>query len=191
MTDTHEVTRLLKRWNDGDAESGQRLVALVYDELRRIAGGYLKGERSGHTLQPTALVHEAYFRLVDHQEIQWQDRSHFFAISAQVMRRILVDHARGRHAAKRGGKQSAIPLESMGEVAVSETTDLVALDDALAELARLDPTKAKLVELRFFGGLSIEETGEVLGVSRATVVRQWRLAKAWIHSHLTKQDGTD
>lgn len=180
-----EVTRLLKLWSDGDQDSVAELVPLVYGELRRIAAVYLNGERSDHTLQPTALVHEAYFRLVKHHEMRWQDRAHFFAIAARTMRRILVDHARGQRSAKRGGPQRAISLEVAGDVAKKVQPDLVALDDALKDLQEMDLEKAKIVELRYFAGLSIEETAQVIGRSRATVIRQWRMAKAWIHSQLT------
>lgn len=182
---TAEVTDLLKAWNEGDRSSIERLVPVVYGELRRIAGAYLNGERTGHTLQPTALVHEAYFRLVKHHDMRWQDRSHFFAIAARTMRRILVDHARGRRTAKRGGPAPLVSLEVAGEVALDDAPDLVALDDALRDLQVMDPDKARIVELRFFAGLSIEETGEVIGCSRATVIRQWRMAKAWLHAQLT------
>lgn len=181
---TAEVTLLLKSWSDGDRRSVEDLVPLVYDELRRMAAAYLSGERTGHTLQPTALVHEAYFRLVNHNEMRWQDRSHFFAIAARTMRRILVDHARGHRSAKRGGPKSALSLEVVGDLGKGEEPDLVALDDALKDLQEMDPDKAKLVELRFFGGLSIDETAQIVGCSRATVIRQWRMAKAWLHSQL-------
>ena len=185
---SHDVTQLLKSWSDGNQESVEVLVPLVYDELRRMAAVYLHGERTGHTLQPTALVHEAYFRLVQHDKMRWQDRAHFFAIAARTMRRILVDHARSHRSAKRGGSQSAVSLEVAGDQAKPLEPDMVALDDALKDLASMDPDKAKLVELRYFGGLSIEETAQVMECSRATVIRQWRMAKAWIHSQLSADD---
>lgn len=183
-----EVTQLLKAWSDGNRDSVEELVPLVYDEMRRMAAVYLSGERTGHTLQPTALVHEAYFRLVNHNDMRWQDRSHFFAIAARTMRRILVDHARGQRSAKRGGAHSPVSLELVGDQAKAVEPDLVALDDALQDLGAMDPDKAKIVELRFFGGLSIEETAQVMDCSRATIIRQWRMAKAWIHSQMTQLD---
>lgn len=184
-TPSHDVTQLLKSWSDGNQESVEALVPLVYDEMRRMAAVYLHGERTGHTLQPTALVHEAYFRLVQHDKMRWQDRAHFFAIAARTMRRILVDHARGQRSAKRGGPQPAISLDVAGDQAKPLEPDMVALDDTLKDLASMDPDKAKIVELRYFGGLSIEETAQVMDCSRATIIRQWRMAKAWIHSQLS------
>ena len=179
-----DVTQLLIAWSQGDRDSAERLVPLIYDELRQLAARYLARERAEHTLQPTALVHEAYMRLVDLRHVQWQDRTHFFAIAAQAMRRLLVDHARKHRSAKRGGPIRRLSLEEVSEVAASRAPDLVALDEALDGLAEIDPTKASIVELRFFGGLSNQEAAEVMGCSRSTVVRQWRMAKAWLHSEL-------
>ncbi len=181
-----DITQLLLEWSDGDQESMERLVPLVYNELRRIASRYLTGERSDHSLQPSDVVHEAYFRLVDQNAVRWRNRGHFFAIAAQTMRRILVDHARMHKYAKRGGGKPRLSIDLVGEPAIERPSDLVALDDALTSLSDFDPAKAKIVELRFFGGLSIDETADVVGTSRATVVRQWRMAKAWLHREFTR-----
>jgi len=178
-----DVTVLLKAWSDGDRGALDRLTPLVYEELRRLARRYLRRERTGHSLQTTLLVNEAYVRLVDYKRMQWQDRAHFFAVSAQLMRRILVEHAR-RHNLKRGGGLQHVSLEEAGEVGGGRTTDLVALDDAMNALARLDPRKAQVVEMRFFGGLSVEETAEVLKVSTITVMRDWNTARAWLFREL-------
>ena len=185
----HEVTELLHSWSSGNETAIDRLVPLVYDELRRMAQRYLSGERENHTLQPTALVNEAYLRLVHHDRMGWQDRAHFFAIAARTMRRILVDHARKRSSVKRGGAQQPMALEVVGDVAEERRADLIALDDALKDLATIDPVKAKLVELRFFGGLSIEEAAVAMEASATTLKRQWRMAKAWIHRHLLAAEG--
>lgn len=178
------VTRLLLEWSNGDQAALDQLMPLVYDELRQVARQYLRHERPGHTLQPTALAHEAYLKLVDQQRVRWQNRAHFFAVAAQLIRRILVDHARSHAAAKRGGGLRAVTLEAMLEPSVNRELNLVALDDALAQLATLNPRQARLVEVRFFGGLNVDETAEVLGVSSATVKREWRTAKAWLHREL-------
>lgn len=166
-------------------------MSLVYDELHKIATQYLRKERSDHTLQPTALVHEAYLKLVDISDITWQDRAHFFAVSSQVMRHILVDYARARETEKRGGEIQKITLDealiSSGELAKTPDIDLLALDDALRQLATFDPQQSRIVELRFFGGLTIEETADVLQISPATIKREWSLAKAWLHKTLTKK----
>ena len=184
-----EVTTLLKAWSDGDQTALDKLTPIVYNELHRLAGRYMKGERPGHSLQTTALVNEAYVRLVDYKRMQWQHRAHFFAVSAQLLRRILVEHAR-RYNLKRGGR---IPHVSLDEVAVAggRSSDLVALDDAMKALAEIDPRKEQVVELRFFGGLSVEETAEVLKVSAVTVMRDWSTAKAWLYRELggRKSDG--
>jgi RNA polymerase sigma factor (TIGR02999 family) len=177
---------LLVAWGKGDDGALATLLPLVYDELRQLARRHLRGERQGHTLQPTALVHEAYARLVDQERIPWQGRTHFFAMAAETMRRILVDHARKRHAAKRGGQRIQITLDESLAVADRPDVDVIALDDALNGLASLDATQAKLVELRFFSGLGIEETATVLGVSPATVKREWSAAKAWLYREMTK-----
>ncbi|HEX7317646.1 MAG TPA: sigma-70 family RNA polymerase sigma factor [Pyrinomonadaceae bacterium] len=176
-----EVTRLLADWNSGDESALDRLMPLVYAELRRLARLHLRHERPGHTIQPTALINEAYLRLVDLKDVHWQNRAHFFGIAAQAMRRVLVDHARARLAHKRGGGALQVSLAEVAAVAEAPTADLLALDEALEELAKVDPRKARVVELRFFGGLSVEETAEVLKVSAATVIHDWRMAKAWLY----------
>ena len=179
-----DISTLLRAWSDGDQSALERLTPVVYDELHRLARRYMKGERSGHSLQTTALVNEAYMRLVDYERMQWQNRAHFFAVSAQVMRRILVDHAR-RHNLKRGGGVRHVALEEAAAVGGDQGPDLVALDDAMNTLARIDPRKVQVVEMRFFGGLSVEETAEVLKVSTVTVKRDWRAARAWLYRELT------
>jgi RNA polymerase sigma factor (TIGR02999 family) len=180
-----DITELLQAWSEGEQDALQKLTPLVYAELHRLAHHYMAGERTGHTLQSTALVNEAYLRLVDSSRVRWQNRSHFFAVSAQLMRRILVDFARSRQYAKRGGKA---PRLSLDEVVVigEECAELAALDDALNALAALDPRKSQVVELRFFGGLSVEETAGVLKVSAETVMRDWRLAKVWLRRELRR-----
>ena len=180
----HEVTKLLIRLTEGDHAVLDALLPAVYDELRRLASGYLRRERVGHTLQPTALVHEAYLRLVDQTRVEWQNRAHFFGVAAQMMRRILVDPARAQQAGKRGGDAQKLSLDENIDVSAMRPSELVALDEALERLAELDPQKSRLVELRFFGGLSVEETAEVLGVSAPTVKRQWRMAKAWLYGQV-------
>jgi len=181
------VTELLRAWGQGDAQALDRLTPLVYQELRRIAGRYMARERRDHTLQATALVNEAYLRLVDAKEVSWHDRAHFFAISSQTMRRILVDFARARHSRKRGSGAKPMSLEESLVVQGQPGADLVALDDALNALAAVDPRKSRVVELRFFGGLSVEETAEVLTVSPETVKRDWKLAKAWLLRELSHE----
>ncbi len=178
-----DVTVLLKAWSDGDRGALDRLTPIVYEELRRLARRYLRRERTGHSLQTTLLVNEAYVRLVDYKRMQWQNRAHFFAVSAQLMRRILVEHAR-RHNLKRGGGVQHVSLEEAAEVGGGRPTDLVALDDAMQALARLDARKVQVVEMRFFGGLSVEETAEVLKVSPITVMRDWSTARAWLYREL-------
>jgi RNA polymerase sigma-70 factor (ECF subfamily) len=182
-----QVTELLSQYRAGRREALDQLVPVVYGELRAIAARYLRGEWAGHTLQPTALVHEAYMRLVDQREVEWQNRAHFFGVAAQIMRRLLVDHARGRNRRKRGGGLLMVPLEEndVAGPAPDEGLDLVALDDALERLTALSPQQARIVELRYFGGLSIEETAEVLGVSTMTVKRGWAMARAWLHRELS------
>jgi RNA polymerase sigma-70 factor, ECF subfamily len=179
-----QVSGLLRAWSDGDREALDRLTPIVYDELHRLAQRYMKRERPGHSLQTTALVNEAYMRLVDYKGMQWQNRAHFFAVSAQLMRRILVEHAR-RHNLKRGGGVQHVSLEETALVGGDQSADLVALDDAMNALALLDPRKAQVVEMRFFGGLSVEETAEVLKLSSVTVMRDWSTAKAWLYRELT------
>lgn len=182
------VTALLKAWSDGDSEAADRLIALVYDELRRQAARYLSRERGDHTLRPTALVNEAYLRLVRQRSVVWQDRGQFFAVAATVMRRLLVDYARKDGASKRGGSVHTVSLEDGDEVgiAAAPNIDVIELNDALVELSAIDPQCARMIELRFFAGLTTEETAEALGVSTATVTRGWRLARAWLHRRLTQ-----
>ena len=187
MASPHRVTELLLAWSDGDQAALDKLVPLIYDELRRLAEHYLRRERSNHTLQPTALVHEAYLRLVDQKHMQWQNRAHFFGAATQVMRRILVDHARQHKAAKRGGAEHKVTLDEDVAFAKQRDVNLLALDDALTKLESLDPQKSRIVELRFFGGLSEEQTAKVLGVSTSTVRRQWKLAKAWLHREIGQE----
>jgi len=181
-----QVTQLLGRWRSGDREALDALVPLVYDELKRIAQRYLRNERHGHTLQSTALVHEAYVRLTNQQLPQWQNRAHFFAVAAQLMRQILVDHARAHRADKRGGGACKLTMEEAEQSPLKVDVDVIALDDALKTLSELDVQQGKVVELKFFGGLSIEETAEVLGVSPSTVKRDWITARAWLHRELDR-----
>jgi len=178
-----QVGELLRAWTDGDASALERLTPIVYEELHRLARSYMRGERPGHSLQTTALVNEAYMRLVSYERMRWQNRAHFFAVSAQVMRRILVDNAR-RHNLKRGGGVQHVSLEEAVPVGGNRAADLVALDDAMHTLAQLDPRKAQVVEMRFFGGLNVDETADVLKVSPATVMRDWSTAKAWLYREL-------
>jgi len=178
-----EISSLLRAWSDGDQSALQDLTAVVHEELRRLAHHYMQRERSGHTLQTTALVNEAYIRLVDYKRMQWQDRAHFFAVAAQAMRRILIDHARS-HNIKRGGGVPHVALDDIAIVSGDRSGDLVALDDAMNALARLDLRKVQIIEMRFFGGLSVEETAEVLKVSPATVRRDWSIAKFWLYREL-------
>jgi RNA polymerase sigma-70 factor (ECF subfamily) len=178
-----DVSTLLRAWSGGDTGALQKLTPIVYEELHRLARRYMKRERPGHSLQTTALVNEAYTRLVDYKRMQWQDRAHFFAVSAQLMRRILVEHAR-RHNLKRGGGVQHVPLDEAAMVGDGGDTDFVALDEAMNALARLDPRKVQVVEMRFFGGLSVEETAEVLKVSTVTVKRDWRAARTWLYREL-------
>ena len=181
---THEVTRLLVAWGDGDRAALDRLMPLVHAELRRLARHYMSRERPGHTLQSTALVNEAYLRLVDQENMRWENRAHFFGIAARLMRQILVEHARSRQAAKRGGRQFRLSLSKVDRVASGPDLDLLALDEALGRLEALDPQKSRIVELRYFGGLGIDETAEVVGKSPATVKREWSLARAWLRSEI-------
>jgi RNA polymerase sigma factor (TIGR02999 family) len=180
-----DVTQLLIQWSKGDSAALDALVPLVYDELRRLAQLYLNREKPGHTLSSTALVHEAYLRMVKQKEASWQNRAHFFAVAARMMRRILVDHARKHHYAKRGGGALTLSLDEAIAPAPEREIDLVALDDALETLAKLDERQSRMVELRFFGGLSIEETSEVLGVSTPTVKREWASARAWLYREIS------
>ena len=180
-----EITGLLLAWRGGNEQALDRLAPLVYDELRRLARCHMRGERPGHTLQPTALANEAYLRLIDAQQIQWHDRAHFFAMASRLMRRVLVDHARAHRADKRGGHDVRVSLDrALGLAARGDSLDLVALDDALDTLAKLDERKSEVVELRFFGGLNVEETATVLKVSSDTVTRDWNFAKSWLRREL-------
>jgi RNA polymerase sigma-70 factor (ECF subfamily) len=185
-----QVTQLLLDWSDGDNEALNRLIPLVYQELKRMARYYMRRERGDHTLQTSALVNEAYIRLVDYRKMRWQDRAHFLAVAAQAMRRILVEHARARTRDKRGGEARKVSLDEASTLADGKAADMVALDDALNGLAEFDPRKSQIVELRYFGGLNIEETAEVIGVSQATVKREWSTAKIWLHREITSPPGT-
>ena len=184
--ESSETTRLLRAWANGDRDALDRLTPRVYTELHRIASRCMQNERAGRTIQTTALVHEAYLKLVNVTNVDWQDRAHFFAVSATVMRRILVDRARQRLAGKRGGKAPQINLDEVPDLGSGRARELIALDDALNALAQFDPRKAEVIDLRFFGGLSAEETAEVLKVSPRTVKRNWRLARAWLLEELSK-----
>lgn len=186
MESQTELTDLLLAWNQGDDDALRRLIPLVHDELRRLAHRYMAGERDDHLLQTTALVNEAFLRLVDSSRVKWQNRAHFFAVSAQLMRRILVDFARARDVAKRGGNLVRVDFEEALTVSRQPSGELIALDDALNALARFDSRKSQVVELRFFGGLSVEETAEVLSISSDTVIRDWNFAKVWL---LREMDG--
>lgn len=185
-----DVTRMLMSWSNGDQTALEQLLPLVYDELRRLAALYLRREQPGHTLQATALVHEAYLRLVDQTSVNWQNRAHFFGAAANLMRQILIQHARARHADKRGGNQQKLYLDEVSNLADKLTTqpgmDLITLDEALERLATVAPQQSRVVELRYFGGLSISETAEVLDISPATVKREWTMAKAWLHREISK-----
>jgi RNA polymerase sigma-70 factor (ECF subfamily) len=185
LPSTPEITKMLRAWTAGDQQALEKLTPLVHRELHRVARRYMAGERSGHTLQTTALVNEVYLRLVDCGQVNWHDRAHFFAVSAQLMRRILVDFARSRGYQKRGGNVPHISLDDAPPVCSEPDPNLLALDDALKALAELDRRKSRVVELRFFGGLNIEETAEILGVSAVTVMRDWRLAKIWLLRELS------
>ena len=186
---SNEVTRLLQAWGKGEDSALERLVPLVYEELRRRARGYMAGERQGHTLQTSALVNEAFLRLVDARQVNWQDRAHFFAVSARLMRRILIDYARSRKYQKRGGGAQPVSLDEALVMDREPGADLVALDDALKSLAAFDERKSRVVEMRFFGGLSAEETAEVLKVSADTILRDWKMAKVWLLRELTEGEG--
>jgi len=190
--DEMDVTGLLRAWGKGDQGALEQLTPLVYAQLRVHARRYTRGERTDATLQGTALVHEVYLRLIDGERVEWHDRAHFFALSAQLMRRILIDAARARNAAKRGGpakviRESAANLDQIAALD-SDATTLCALDDALEELSRIDPRRAKVIELRFFGGLTVDETAAILGISAQSVMRDWRLARAWLARELSRED---
>lgn len=183
MKASDEVTKLLNEISSGDEASPEKLLEIVYDDLRRLAGAYMQNERRDHTLQATALVHEAYMRLVDWKNVSWQNRAHFFSVAAEVMRKVLIDHARARQAQKRGGHK--LVLDEAISLPAAQPIDLIALDDALQDLEKIDPRQAKIVELRFFGGLSIEETAYILKISESTVRREWTFAKAWFQRELS------
>ena len=190
---THNVTRLLLAWNEGDPAAAERLMPIVYDHLRGLAREYMRRERGGHTLQSTALVHEAYLRLVDSQAVSWQGRAHFYCLAARAMRRILVDHARQRQALRRGGRQQRVPLEAADGMVSPPTvqsreTDLVALDAALVRLTEAHARPGQVVELRFFGGLEMRDIAEVLQVNTRTVDRDWQFARAWLHREIGDLD---
>jgi len=183
------ITSLLRAWSAGDANAGEQLLPLVYAELRRRAGGYMRSERRRHTLNPTALVHETYLRLVDQRHATWQNRAHFFSIAAETMRRVLVDHARSRLSAKRGGTWCQVPLDDADASCVPRSVDLLAVDGALHELSAFDDRQARVVTMRFFAGLSVEETAEAMKLSTATVKREWTMARAWLYQRLAGEPG--
>jgi RNA polymerase sigma-70 factor, ECF subfamily len=183
----NEITQQLIAWGNGDALALEHLIPAVYQELRRIADRYLRGEGSGHSLQPTALVHEAYLRLIDQTQVQWQNRAQFFGVAATLMRRILVDHAKAKYREKRGGEARKLPLDEAANYTHERAAELIALDDALQSLAELDERKSRIVELRYFVGLSVEETAEVMQLAPNTIIREWNKAKAWLYHELNKQ----
>jgi RNA polymerase sigma factor (TIGR02999 family) len=188
LPSSHEVTQLLLAWSDGDQAALEQLTPLVYRELRRLARGYMRQERPGHILQTTALINEAYLRLIDWKQVHWRNRAHFFGVAAQLMRRILVDFARARQQDKRGGGAGQVSLDEAAAVSVERSAEFIALDEALGRLAAIDPRRSLMVELRFFGGLSEEETAEALKVSPRTVRREWSLARAWLHRELKREE---
>src|SRR6266550_3694495 len=181
-----EITQLLLSWSQGDNSALDQLIPLVYPELRRLARQHMRRENAGHTLQTSALINEAYLRLVDQQDVKWQGRAHFFAVAAQVMRHILIDHARRLHYAKRGAGAQHIPLDEVMLVSQERAAEFVALDESLTLLAAVDPRKSQIVELRFFGGLTVEEAAEVMKLSPITIKREWRSARAWLHLEMSK-----
>ena len=183
----HEISRILQEWSDGGTDVSEKLMPLIYDELRRQASRYMRRERIGHTLQTTALIHEAYLKLIDKPDVNWQNRAHFFGVAAQVMKRILVDHAKSKRREKRGGIAENLPLdEARFVISEGKSVDLIALDEALTRFAKFDPQQAKIVELKYFAGMQIEEIAEALRISPTTVKREWNSAKAWLHSEITK-----
>jgi RNA polymerase sigma factor (TIGR02999 family) len=187
MTSTpEEITQLLIAWNQGDQRARDELMPLIYNELRRLARGYLRRERPDHTLQPTALVHEAFLRLIDQRRVNWQNRAHFFGAAARLMRQILINHAEARRAAKRGGEAERVSLHDVDRFTVEPEVDLVALNEALEGLEQIDPSQCRIVEMRYFSGLTIEEIAEVVGVSPATVKREWSTARAWLRRELSR-----
>jgi RNA polymerase sigma factor (TIGR02999 family) len=178
------ITLVLDRWSKGERSALDELIPLIYKELRRLAGNYLRRERQDHTLQPTALINEVFVRLIDQNDIKWQNRAHFYGIAARLMRRVLVDHARARQAAKRGGEMYSVSLSKADQIANQSSVDLLALHLSLERLEELDPQQSQIVELRFFGGLTIEETAEVMACSHATIERDWKMARAWLRHEL-------
>jgi RNA polymerase sigma-70 factor, ECF subfamily len=191
MTENEDVTLLLTALTRGEEGAASKLIPIVYGELRRLAASYMRRERVDHTLQPTALVHEAYLKLIEQRSANWQSRSHFFGVAAQLMRRILIDHARGHSRQKRGGEKRKISLDDALVFSEQQADELLAVDDSLDRLAKVDPRQARVVELRFFGGLNVDEAAEVLGVSPKTVKRDWSVAKAWLHADLKERHGID
>jgi RNA polymerase sigma factor (TIGR02999 family) len=188
--ESHEISRLLQAWGDGNGKALDELLPLVYDELHRQAHRFLRRERQSHTLQTTALIHEAYLNLIKYEQISWQNREHFFAISANLMRRILVNYANARHRQKRGGATENLQLDDSIMIAAENTdVDLLALDEALTKLAKMDKQQAQIVELRYFGGLTIEETAEVMGIAPATIKRDWKLTRTWLYRELGGKNG--
>lgn len=188
-TSEHEITQILHEWGDGDAQAVERLFPFVYDELRRLARNYLSKERAGHTLQPTALVHEAYLRLIDQNRTNWENRTHFYAVAATLMRRILVNHARDHAAQKRGGGIQVISLDDIKDLSGDNSLDIIRLDEVLQNLEKFDRRKLRVVEMRFFGGLSELEISKILNVSEKTVRRDWTMAKMWLHRELSTTVG--
>jgi RNA polymerase sigma-70 factor (ECF subfamily) len=191
MSESQDVTMLLSALTRGDEAAASKLMPVVYNELRKLAGAYMRRERVDHTLQATALVHEAYIKLIDQRSVNWQSRAHFFGVSAQLMRRILIDHARGHTRDKRGGELKKVSLDEVFVFSERQADELLAVDDSLNLLAKIDPRQARVVELRFFGGLSVEEAADVLGVSPKTVKREWSVAKAWLAADLKQRHGID
>jgi RNA polymerase sigma-70 factor, ECF subfamily len=185
----NEITERLIAWGAGDRAALDRLLPAVYQELRRMAGNYLRQENPGHTLQPTALVHEAWLRLIDQTRVDWRNRAQFFGVAARMMRRILVDHAKAKHREKRGGDAVKLSLDELINLSQERTADLIALNDALDELTRIDERKGRVVELRFFGGFSVEEAAQILEVSPDTVMRDWKMAKAWLYQQIRRETG--
>jgi RNA polymerase sigma factor (TIGR02999 family) len=191
MSESQEVTMLLSALTNGEEGAASKLIPVVYDELRRLAGSYMRRERVDHTLQATALVNEAYLKLIEQRAVNWQSRAHFFGVAAQLMRRILIDYARGHTREKRGGEQKKVSLDEVFLFSEQQSDELLAVDDSLNLLAKMDPRQARVVELRFFAGLSVEEAAEALGVSPKTVKRDWSVAKAWLYADLKERYGMD
>jgi RNA polymerase sigma-70 factor (ECF subfamily) len=191
MSDTHDVTLLLSALGRGEQDAASKLIPVVYDELRRLAASYMRRERQDHTLQATALVHEAYVKLIEQRSVNWQSRAHFFGVAAQLMRRILIDHARGHLRQKRGGEHQKVSLDEAFIFSGQQSAELLALDESLQRLTKMDARQGRIVELRFFGGLSVEEAAEVLKVSPKTVKRDWSVARAWLYADMKEHDGID